>query len=345
MIRCDVVVIGAGVMGAATARALAMRGRSVVLLEQFEIGHTRGSSHGSARVFRLSYPDPRYVQMGREALPLWHALEAETGARLLHPAPAINAGAGLGELVETFIGARVPHVAMSGAEAARRYAGITEAVGDRVVVEHGAAVLAAERAWRALIASGVNHGVALREHTRAQDIRQDADGVTVATNRGDVRARVAVVTAGPWVAEVARNAGIAVPVRTTRETVTYHDDGGVEVPILIDRRAPMTYALPVPGGGIKAGEHFAGHEASPDAVTTPDERSARQVAAWVGARFLNARAKPRAVETCFYTNTADEHFVFEQHARIVVGSPCSGHGFKFAPWIGARLAILAQAVS
>jgi sarcosine oxidase len=47
------------------------------------------------------------------------------------------------------------------------------------------------------------------------------------------------------------------------------------------------------------------------------------------------------VETCLYTNTEDESFVLERRGRLVVGSPCSGHGFKFAPLIGERLASLA----
>ena len=48
-------------------------------------------------------------------------------------------------------------------------------------------------------------------------------------------------------------------------------------------------------------------------------------------------------ETCLYTNTADERFVLERRGNLVVGSPCSGHGFKFAPLIGERLAALAAA--
>jgi sarcosine oxidase len=46
-------------------------------------------------------------------------------------------------------------------------------------------------------------------------------------------------------------------------------------------------------------------------------------------------------ETCIYTNTADEGFVLERHGRVVIGSACSGHGFKFAPVVGRTLAALA----
>jgi sarcosine oxidase len=48
-----------------------------------------------------------------------------------------------------------------------------------------------------------------------------------------------------------------------------------------------------------------------------------------------------AAQSCLYTSTADESFVLERRGRVVVGSPCSGHGFKFAPAIGRRLAELA----
>ena len=75
----EVVVVGAGVMGLATARALARAGRHVALCEQFEVGHERGSSHGGSRIIRLSYPDERWVRLAQESYPLWRELEAECG--------------------------------------------------------------------------------------------------------------------------------------------------------------------------------------------------------------------------------------------------------------------------
>ena len=82
-IDTEVVVIGAGVMGLAAARALAQAGRDVVVCEQFELGHARGSSHGSSRIVRLSYPDERWVRFAQETFPLWRELEAECGVPLL----------------------------------------------------------------------------------------------------------------------------------------------------------------------------------------------------------------------------------------------------------------------
>ena len=92
MQRVDVVVIGAGAMGSATAWWLARRGRSVALVEQFEQGHARGSSHGASRIFRYAYADPGYVRMAQAALPLWRELEDDTDTALLEITGGLDHG-------------------------------------------------------------------------------------------------------------------------------------------------------------------------------------------------------------------------------------------------------------
>ena len=57
--------------------------------------------------------------------------------------------------------------------------------------------------------------------------------------------------------------------------------------------------------------------------------------------YPDADPEPVAAETCMYTTTPDEHFILERRGRTVIGSACSGHGFKFAPAIGRRLAQMA----
>src|SRR5687768_3120109 len=77
-------------MGIATARALARAGRDVIVCEQFELGHARGSSHGGSRIVRLSYPEERWVRLAQEAYPLWRELEAEFGRALLDQPGALD---------------------------------------------------------------------------------------------------------------------------------------------------------------------------------------------------------------------------------------------------------------
>ena len=81
--EADVVVVGAGIAGLATAHALAREGCDVLVLERFRLGHTRGSSHGATRIFRLAYPDADWVRFAQEALAGWRDLEAEAGLELV----------------------------------------------------------------------------------------------------------------------------------------------------------------------------------------------------------------------------------------------------------------------
>ena len=70
-------------MGCATAWALAERGADVTLVEQFELGHARGSSHGRTRIFRLAYPEAHWVTLAEEALAGWRELERQAGRDVL----------------------------------------------------------------------------------------------------------------------------------------------------------------------------------------------------------------------------------------------------------------------
>src|SRR6516165_12593490 len=73
------VIVGAGAMGSAAAYHLARRGESVLLIEQFALGHDRGSSHGAARITRHSYADPAYARLMPAAFRAWRELEADAG--------------------------------------------------------------------------------------------------------------------------------------------------------------------------------------------------------------------------------------------------------------------------
>jgi sarcosine oxidase len=164
--------------------------------------------------------------------------------------------------------------------------------------------------------------------------------VEVRTEEGTFTARSAVVTAGGWARDLLASAGIDLPVWVTRETVAYFELER-KPPTLVDWGDPTVYALFSPGHGLKAGRHIAGPEVDPDGEGSPDPESVDVVGEWVARHYPQA-APVHHSETCLYTNTDDQRFILERHGNVVVGSPCSGHGFKFAPLIGERLADLAQ---
>lgn len=326
-------------MGAATAAALARRGREVTLLERFETGHTRGSSHGDARVFRLSYDAPEWVRMMQEALGLWRRLEEESGERLLTTTGGLDLGPPP-ENAATLEATGVEHELLSAGEAMARYPAVAIAPGTEVLAQADAGVVHAERAWRAFADRARAGGAELLEGTRVLEFRAAGDAAELRTEGETLRTRTVVVTAGAWARGLL--AGIVdLPVRVTRETPVYFRFlERSPHPILVEWREPPVYALPS-GAWLKAAEHHGGAETDAEEPGVPNERSMARVVAWVGERFPTADPEPVSVETCLYTTTEDERFIMERHGPVVVGSACSGHAFKFAPLVGERLADLA----
>jgi sarcosine oxidase len=341
-IDVEFAVVGAGVTGAATARALAQAGHEVSLFERFHVGHTRGSSHGASRIFRLSYDEPRYVRMAMSALPLWRELEQETGAELLVVTGGLDAGAKLDYHVAALGACGARYELLSGRQTAERLPSVCVAEDEVVLWQPDAGITRADAAVGALLRSAESHGAKLHENTAVTRLTPVDGGVEVATDHAAFVARVAVVTAGGWARPLLAGAGIDLPVVPTRETVAYFAlDDELSVPTLVDWEVPAFFALASPGQGLKAGLHHAGPQTDPSDVGSVSQETVERISALVARRYPAADHVAHHAETCIYTNTDDERFILERHGAIVVGSACSGHGFKFAPLTGKVLADLA----
>jgi len=325
---CDIAVVGAGIMGSATAYALARDGRDVVLFERFEVGHAHGSSHGRSRIVRLAYPEVEFVELAKESFAGWRSLEREARVDLLE----LN---GLLELVDdpaqssrAALDAAGAEYELLSADSARGRWPVGVPDGWTALFQPEAGIVRADLAHRTLVDLAVAYGAELREHTRIESI-------------DDVDAAAVVVTAGPWVLAFFPD----LPVRTTRETVAYFKREGAPLPSVVQldpvTRGHALYSLHDPVHGLKAGTHHAGMRVDPDEEGGPDPALVERVAEWVARTYPDADPEPVAAETCMYTTTADEHFILERRGRVVIGSACSGHGFKFAPAIGRRLAQMA----
>jgi sarcosine oxidase len=320
-LAAQVAVVGAGIAGAAVAWALGERGADVTVYEQFEPGNARGSSHGRTRIFRLAYPEEHWVALAQEALAGWRDLERRSGEEVL-------AFYGLVEVCSDAVLTSGDALAAAGIEhelldaAAARAQGIALPPGWAALRQPQAGVVRADRALAAFL-----------------------DGVEIERRRvdslDDVDADVVVVTAGAWVTRLVPD----VPVRVTRETIAYFRHDGTPLASVVEldesTRHHAMYALHDPVHGVKAGAHHAGHRADPDEEEPADPRLVDKIAAWVRERLPDVDPEPIGAETCLYTSTEDESFVLERRGRLVVGSACSGHGFKFAPAVGRRLADMA----
>jgi sarcosine oxidase len=331
----EVVVVGAGVLGLATARALATAGRDVLVLEQFELGHDRGSSHGTSRIFRFSYPEQEWVERAQRSLPHWRELEAEAGEKLLELHGSVDLG-DWGPNRDALAAAGASFEILDAAEAERRL-GLVLEPGEQALYQPDGGIALADRTLAALAGSVRANGGTIAERTRVVSLAETADGVRVELESGSIAARTAVVTAGAWAPRLVALADA----RPTQETTAYFRHEG-PIPSLIDTTPSVVagYALTAPGSGVKASMHKTGPRLDPDAPSEPDHAIAVATGQWLARRLPAIDPEPVRLETCIYTNMPGDRFTCERRGNVVLGSACSGHGFKFAPLVGAELAAL-----
>ena len=347
----DVVVIGAGLAGSAAARSLARRGAEVVLLEAHDLGHRHGSSHGTSRIFRRAHPQDEYVRLSGEAQRLWGELGEEAGAPLLHRTGGIDhgPGRGLAAIAAALAREAVDHELLSAAEAAARWPGM-HFEGD-VLFHPDAGVVSADDAVRALVEGARAHGAEVRPQTRVDAVEPLADGVVVRAGGHTLRARRVVVAVGAWVQETlppaARDRFPEVNVTQQQVFHFVRRDPDQAWPVLIHDAGDEIYALPSgadggPAPAFKVAEHDRGKVTSAgsrDHVVDPSSRE--RIVAYVERWLPGLVPEVVAETTCLYTTTQDRDLVLDRAGDVVVASPCSGRGAKFAPVVGELLADLA----
>jgi sarcosine oxidase len=354
----DVVVVGLGAMGSATVYALARRGIRVTGIDRFDPPHDRGSSHGESRVFRMAYfEDPSYVPLLRLALDQWRKLEAYTGEQVLLVTGVLEAGLPGSPLVAGSLRSAVqhalPHEVLRAREVNQRFPAFSLPNDWECIFQPDGGVLRPELAIRLFLSAAQGLGAQVQVKTVVREVRPVADHVEVLLESGEViKAGSAVLAAGPWIADFLPE--LAAHLTLTRQPVVWFRPQdrelvrGDRMPVFsLHMQDDLIYGFPdVFGSGVKVASHLSGGKlSSPDAcgVEVSDEEKASLGA--VLKRYVPAAAgDPIQAATCIYTRSPDDHFVLGLHAdypKIVLASPCSGHGFKFASIFGEVLADLA----
>ncbi len=345
----DVVVVGGGAMGTAAARSLVERGRNTLLLERFTIGHERGSSGGPTRIFRLSYHHPDYVRMARLALEEWRELEAKTGETLLVTTGGLDVGEGGRGCARALEAAGVPFEYLSPEAVAERWPALRLEQGGEAFVQENGGVCLAERTVRAQARLAAEGGATILERTKVDRIVATGHGAEVDAAGATYVAPVVVVTAGAWAPGLLGDAGFPLPLVPSLTQVTYFAlDEASSLPTVVDRswdsgRFPYVVPNPEEPGRFKVGVHAIGPRVDPDARTfEPDPVILAEVSGYASRR-LGPHHVEGGTDPCLYTNTPDEDFVLDRRSSLVIGSACSGHGFKFTPLVGRILADLVTA--
>jgi len=353
----DAAVIGLGAMGAHTVQQLAARGLSVIGLERFGPLHDRGSSHGDSRLIRLGYfEDPAYVPLLRRAYANWRSLEAQSREALLTITGVLQIGAPDSTVVSGVLEScrlhGIAHELLDADAVHRRFPAFGMRPGDAAVFEPEGGFLRPERAITAALKLAGADGAVLRFNERVTAIEPDDGGVTIVSDTGRYRARKVVVAAGSYVAGLL--SALAPYARPIKQVVGWYPSRdrlatelGRMPGFLVDEGEGGTwFGFPDLGEGVKTGKHHHFFEViDPEAPNPPVNDADRAV----NDDFM-ARRMPGVVPTgthfitCRYTMLPGEDFLLDflpGESRIVVGSPCSGHGFKFASVVGEILADLA----
>ncbi len=316
-----VAVIGAGIMGSCAALHLAERGHDVDWFDRYPLGHDQGSSHGRSRIVRIAYPDPFYARAMVEGYPMWRELERRLGQTVLHECGLLYLGKSDAPNVEGVrTGLRELQIPFE-----------ERTSGQPAPLDGEVGIFSQDGGW-------VAADLALRG---IQELAQAAGArFTQATiSPSDLRHDRIVVAAGGWVRELAD-----IPVTPTVQTFAYFW-GRVEGPVWIEDGPDGIYGFPSEPGKttFKVGFHRGTRGLVPaQSDRSPDPAQIQAIQATIRRRF-DLGAEVVEAKTCIYTTTANDDFIVDWlDPRFLVVSPCSGHGFKFGPWIGRHVADLVE---
>jgi len=367
----DVIVLGLGATGSAVLQQLARRGAQVLGIDRFEPPHAQGSSHGESRITRFAIGEgAHYTPLARRSHEIWREMERETGARLMTKTGGLIISSGSATArthVEGFFDKTVAaanqhgiaHEILDAAEIRRRFPAFAVRDDETGYFEPEAGFLLPEACVRANLDLARKYQAEIHTNERVVRFDHAPEGVTVTTERGAYSAGKLILAAGPWLPELLD------PIHTTpfkiyRQTLMWFDAADA-IALFEPERFPVfiwqltgfaqgLYGFPAiggPRGGVKvATEQY-------DATTTPDaaprELTDREVdamhATFVAPHFPALSNRCVKHSTCLYTVTPDAGFVIDTHPqseRVIVASPCSGHGFKHSAAVGEILADLAQ---
>jgi sarcosine oxidase len=352
MRRYDTIVVGLGAMGSATLYHLAKRGQKVLGLEQFAQGHMLGSSHGDSRIIREQYFEhPLYVPLVQRAYELWRELEQVTYRPLMTITGGLMIGPANGSVVTgTVRSARehgLAHELLSADQLHQRFPAFEPAKDLVGAWDPRAGLLNADACNGAHLDAAKAKGAEAHHEEPVIGWDADGDGVRVTTAGGTYHADHLLLSVGPWAKE--HLGDLRLPLRIEREVLFWFDLPESETrydsryfPVFCYEYTPgkICFGVSRTSRGVKAGIHHSGDfVAHPDHVRrTVDDTEVDELRDALGPVLpALARARVRESGVCIYTDTPDSDFVVDWHplhARVLVSSPCSGHGFKFASVLG-----------
>lgn len=363
----DLIIIGLGAMGSAALYQAAKAGARVLGIDRYAPPHEFGSSHAETRITRLAVGEgPQYLPLVARSHEIWRELEAQTGEPLLYQSGGyiitkrnasstsdshwdnfVQRTAAVAQLANVPFEIRTPDVARTHLP----YVLIGD--DDEIGYEPSGGVVLSERAVATQIELAQRLGATTRLNEPVVELLYGTDAVTVVTAQGRYVADKVIVSAGPWMRDFLPASRHDL-LHVTRQVVHWFEVEEPErfstdkFPFFIwvgDTTADYFSAFPMPPGGVPGLKVL-----TEEVVTTVDPESVRRHVTqeeidafyddFVVRRIDGVARNSIKASVCLYTHTPTEHFLIDQHPacdRVLLASPCSGHGFKHSAAIGESM--------
>lgn len=366
----DIIVVGLGAMGAAALYQASQRGARALGIDRYDPPHNMGSSHGDSRITRQAIGEGEmYMPFIRRAKQIWAELEAKSGRALFHQSGGLviapEAGGAKFHAEGDFVAmsARIAskygiaHEILDAAQIARRFPLLTPQDSDRAYFEPESGVLRPERCIQTQLELALADQAEIRTCEAVVDYRADANGVTVRTDKDSYRADKAILCAGAWMSELlpSENRG---ELRVCRQVIHWYEaddlrafDPAVFPFVIWIGAAPEDFwsVFPAPADGVPGVKMVTEQYHTSEAVgAISREVTPTEIADFhhglTARRLRGTTERSVRADVCLYTVTRDEHFIIDFHPdsrRVVMASPCSGHGFKHSAAIGETLVEMA----
>ncbi|MGF1470227.1 MAG: N-methyl-L-tryptophan oxidase [Rubrobacteraceae bacterium] len=360
----EVIVIGCGGLGSSALYWLSREiGSTALGIEQFKLGHDRGSSQDHSRIIRLAQNQSEYAVLAPHAYEAFYRVEEESGVRVLHKtgglvieapdefAPGERPARSLDDYVTTFDEHGFDYELLTPDELMSRWPQFHLRGTERAIYQEESGLVDARKANAVHQALARANGAEILEETPVQSILSSGDGVEVVAGGETYRADRVVVAGGAWTNQILKDTGTELPLTVTQEQVTYYSTPNLRefapenFPVFIWSGARSFYGFPVYGEvATKLGQHVGGHEVTADTRTFEPDPVRQEVYRDFLARHIPGFLGPElSTKTCLYTIPPDQNFVIStlpEHPQISV-TVGAGHAYKFAGLIGRVLSELA----
>ena len=355
-------VVGLGANGSSAIYHLSRTGYKVAGIDRFTPPHAKGSSHGQSRIIRQAYYEsPLYVPFIKQAYHYWQQVEEESSQQLLLQTGGLMLGSSDSILVngarQSATIHRTPFEYLQAPEISERFPALKPAEDTVAILEKEAGILYPEKCIDTFLRLADEHGAALYFNEQVLQIVPGTSSVDVITNNNRYTAQTVIISAGAWLNQLVP--GMQLPLTIERQVLFWLKDATgppgssfspKQLPVYIWEYEPgnMFYGFANLGDGIKIAMHHAGCRIEADDLRNDVTQHEIDGIKSLARRYLHINPVLNYTNTCMYTNTPDEHFIIDfhpQYSNIVVASPCSGHGFKFASYTGKILADIATGVA